>query len=90
MKKKLKKIYLKIKHWCCKVGLCNFDSCRCDCHKDAPKTTTVKNVFKPHLDEVQEDNLKKVIEKRQPAPINRTSRRSLPREERRRLKKLDR
>ena len=24
----------KIKHWLCKVGLCNLDSCTCDCHKD--------------------------------------------------------
>lgn len=35
--KMLKKIYSKIRHWCCKVGLCNLDSCGCDCHKDEPK-----------------------------------------------------
>ena len=22
----------KIKHWLCKVGLCNLDKCNCDCH----------------------------------------------------------
>jgi len=33
----MKKIYLKIKHWLCKVGLCNLDKCKCDCHEDAPK-----------------------------------------------------
>ena len=26
----------KIKHWLCKVGLCNLDKCVCDCH-DNPK-----------------------------------------------------
>ena len=68
----LKKIYSKIRHWCCEVGLCNFDSCGCGCHENAPKTTIVKNVFKPHLDEVtppkQEDNFKKMIEERESAP----------------------
>jgi hypothetical protein len=28
----MKKIWNKIKHWCCKVGLCNLDKCKCDCH----------------------------------------------------------
>tara|TARA_Y100000593_G_scaffold95087_1_gene199407 strand:+ start:4380 stop:4667 length:288 start_codon:yes stop_codon:yes gene_type:complete len=23
----------KIKHWFCKVGLCNLDKCKCGCHK---------------------------------------------------------
>ncbi len=81
MKKKLKKIYLKIKHWCCKVGLCNLDSCNCNCHEGEPKTTVVKNA--------QEDNLKKVIEARQPISTKKASRLSLTREERRRLKKLN-
>lgn len=22
----------KAKHWCCKVGLCRMDTCKCDCH----------------------------------------------------------
>jgi hypothetical protein len=22
----------KIKHWLCRVGLCNLDKCNCDCH----------------------------------------------------------
>ena len=68
----LKKIYSKIRHWCCKVGLCNFDSCGCDCHENAPKTTIVKNVFKPHLDEIappkQGDNLEKMVKKEEPVP----------------------
>ena len=75
--KTLKKIYSKIRHWCCKVGLCNFNSCGCDCHEDAPKTTIVKNVFKPHLDEVlplkQEDNLKEIVKEREPDSIKKTS-----------------
>ena len=24
----------KIIHWLCKVGLCNFDKCKCVCHED--------------------------------------------------------
>jgi len=31
--KKMKKIWNKIKHWCCKVGLCNLNKCACDCHE---------------------------------------------------------
>jgi len=28
----------KFKHWLCKVGLCNFDKCKCDCHcEDKPE-----------------------------------------------------
>ena len=23
----------KIVHWLCKVGLCNLDKCKCDCHE---------------------------------------------------------
>tara|TARA_Y100000310_G_scaffold337327_1_gene424133 strand:+ start:68 stop:334 length:267 start_codon:yes stop_codon:yes gene_type:complete len=26
-------LWKKIKHWFCKVGLCNFDKCKCTCHK---------------------------------------------------------
>ena len=33
---KMKKLWKKLKHWCCKVGLCNLDKCNCDCH-DHPK-----------------------------------------------------
>jgi hypothetical protein len=29
----MKKLWKKIKHWCCKVGLCNLDKCVCDCHE---------------------------------------------------------
>lgn len=71
--KMLKKIYSKIRHWCCKVGLCNFDSCNCDCHENAPKTTVTRNAFKPHLNEAladeQEDNLKKMVKDRGAAPV---------------------
>jgi hypothetical protein len=71
--KMLKKIYLKIRHWCCKVGLCNLDSCGCDCHENTPKTTVTSNAFKPHLNEVladeQENNLKEMTKDREPAPI---------------------
>ena len=28
----LKKTWNKIRHWCCKVGLCNMDKCCCKCH----------------------------------------------------------
>ena len=28
----------RFKHWLCKVGLCNFDKCKCDCHcEDKPE-----------------------------------------------------
>lgn len=27
------KLGKKIKHWFCKVGLCNLNKCKCDCHK---------------------------------------------------------
>ena len=23
----------KIKHWFCKIGLCNLDKCKCSCHE---------------------------------------------------------
>jgi len=36
IKHTMKKIWNKIKHWCCKVGLCNLDKCNCDCH-ESPK-----------------------------------------------------
>jgi hypothetical protein len=50
----MKKIWNKIKHWCCKVGLCNLNKCGCDCH-DKPKgrskayypTPTAKTVLPP-------------------------------------------
>ena len=32
----MKNLWKKLKHWCCEVGLCNFDKCSCDCH-DKPK-----------------------------------------------------
>jgi|LULM01.1.fsa_nt_gb hypothetical protein len=28
----LKKTWKKIKHWTCKVGLCNIETCKCFCH----------------------------------------------------------
>ena len=25
-------LWRKIRHWMCDVGLCNFDTCKCECH----------------------------------------------------------
>ena len=33
----IKKWWKKFKHWLCKVGLCNFDKCKCDCHCEDKK-----------------------------------------------------
>ena len=69
--KMLKKIYLKIRHWCCKVGLCNLDSCGCECHDDTNATQTIVDstddlmVGQPD----QEENLNKMLKDREPAPI---------------------
>ena len=31
----LKKAFDKARHWCCGVGLCNMDKCKCKCHNDS-------------------------------------------------------
>ena len=31
--KKIQGQFRKVRHWCCKAALCNFDTCKCDCHK---------------------------------------------------------
>jgi len=41
----MKKLWKKFKHWCCKVGLCNLNKCKCDCHED--NTTGLANPI-PH------------------------------------------
>jgi hypothetical protein len=67
MKKRLKKIWNKFVHWCCKVGLCNLDKCACDCHghpKGRSKAfypTTLKEAKVTVKADTTE--LKKVVEK---------------------------
>ena len=50
-------LWRRLKHWVCKVGLCNFDKCKCDCHdkgddkkegetqEEGPKPKVRKKVF---------------------------------------------
>ena len=30
--KKIKKLWKRFVHWCCKAGLCNLNKCKCKCH----------------------------------------------------------
>ena len=50
----MKKTYLKIKHWFCKVGLCNLDKCKCDCHEEV--TTGLANPI-PHEEPQKKESL---------------------------------
>ena len=58
--KVLKSVWKKIKHWCCKVGLCNLDKCQNDIHpkelissqtfsseQELPPTSGIAEVFPP-------------------------------------------
>ena len=49
----MKKIWKKIKHWLCKVGLCNLDKCKCNCHEH-PKGRS--KAYYPTAKESAEDN----------------------------------
>ena len=58
MKHTIKKIWNKIKHWCCKVGLCNLDKCSCDCH-DKPRGRS-----KAYFTTIKESRAKKIETKK--------------------------
>ena len=62
IKHTMKKIWNKIKHWCCKVGLCNLDKCVCNCH-DKPKGRS-----KAYFTTVKESRAKKAKVKKA-APV---------------------
>ena len=67
----LKKIYSKIRHWCCKVGLCNLDTCGCECHDEANATQTIVDSTDSLMAKQpdQEENLNKMLKAREAAPI---------------------
>jgi hypothetical protein len=33
IKNYLSRNWARFVHWCCKVGLCNLDKCKCKCHR---------------------------------------------------------
>ena len=67
----LKKIYSKIRHWCCKVGLCNLDTCGCECHDEVNTTQTIAKSTDSLMTKQpdQEENLNEMLKARSPAPI---------------------
>jgi len=32
--RKIVKLWNRLRHWFCKVGLCNMNKCKCKCHPD--------------------------------------------------------
>ena len=67
----LKKIYSKIRHWCCKVGLCNLDTCGCECHDEVNTTQTIVKSTDSLMTKQpdQEENLNEMLKARETAPI---------------------
>jgi len=43
------KLWRRLRHWFCKVGLCNFDKCKCDCHDKGEKEETPEGEPSPKV-----------------------------------------
>ena len=61
----------KITHWCCGIGLCNLDKCKCKCHEASSKPSNKGGIWNwimyfyacPYCDPCKEARLIKIIAK---------------------------